>query len=708
MKAVARAWAWSRDLAFVLWPCRFSLVVVVFGGALLLAVPQGREMTVRLADDHGHVAWFCAGVAAWAFQTWYWARFMLDSLFGPDRQPAPGTLRRPRRTEALVNQVPRVIALGSYGVAIVACFTSGEARNGFVAAILGMLGIAFYVGLVKRRDLTGWIAQRLGGTLGHWVLPAPGHGGRRVFSDLAPLSKLVFWVSLAVAAGWLAWACIDPVGMGWQVGAAAVPFIGFSSMVPVGSLAVWAARSGGVRHLPEEEDRVNDPRVGYPVILALAACALVFSLWVDNHRVRELPGAAAHRAMPAAQAVDAWRQAQGSAPGPLPLVIVATAGGGIRAAYWTGTVLGALQDCAPAFRQRLMAISGVSGGSLGATVFASLAAGDAAAPAGGCAEALKSPQPWPRGATETAAQRILSHDFFAPAVAGLLFPDLLQRFVPVSLLPDRAQALERGWERAWAATGLDPEAWATRSFDDLWAAPGGRWQPALLLNGTVVETGQRIVTSNLAIEPAIFRDTIDFFQAYGHRAIRPSTAAHNSARFTYVSPAGGVAKDLHVVDGGYFENFGARTAAELLDFALLRLGPGAVRPIVVLISNDPALPQARMPAEVGGAECAGCRKASAKGPPLAGEVLSPLAAMLATRDAHGIGATFDLLQSSLAAQGGRFFHFRLCDAPPAPEPALGWVLSRASEDTMQRMLRQPGLCGNAEQFRALVALLATP
>ena len=36
----------------------------------------------------------------------------------------------------------------------------------------------------------------------------------------------------------------------------------------------------------------------------------------------------------------------------------------MRAALWTGTVLGRLQDAYPAFKEHLFAVSGVSGGAL--------------------------------------------------------------------------------------------------------------------------------------------------------------------------------------------------------------------------------------------------------------------------------------------------------------------------------------------------------
>ena len=55
---------------------------------------------------------------------------------------------------------------------------------------------------------------------------------------------------------------------------------------------------------------------------------------------------------------------------PVPMLIIATAGGGIRAAYWTATVLeqlqGDLEKKGQALDKLVFAISGVSGGSVGA------------------------------------------------------------------------------------------------------------------------------------------------------------------------------------------------------------------------------------------------------------------------------------------------------------------------------------------------------
>ena len=71
-----------------------------------------------------------------------------------------------------------------------------------------------------------------------------------------------------------------------------------------------------------------------------------------------------------AQAKSAYDEVHGE--GPVPMLVVATAGGGIRAAYWTATVLERLEadfKDQGGVRPYLFAISGVSGGSVGATAF---------------------------------------------------------------------------------------------------------------------------------------------------------------------------------------------------------------------------------------------------------------------------------------------------------------------------------------------------
>ena len=687
LEICARLWQFLRDLVTVLRPCRFSALVVAAGAALLLSA-QGVEFTVRLPSESlAKTAWFDACVFLWAFQSWYWARLLLDLTFG-DRD-APLAHPRAARLKKMIVHAPRVVAAGSYLVAAAACAFAG---TWLIGAVLALEGALFYVFLVLRKTLVNSFAAGASGWRRSLLLRSD--GDPRSLRSLPRLSIAILGVTLACEVGLTVWACVDAVGFGWTFGAAAVPFLGFSMLVPVGSLLVlWSSEGGGKRL--GETSTLPDTRRGYPVITLLLLVAVAWSFFpaLDNHALRILPAADKGGAPKLEEALDRWRgQAPQRQDGTANLVVVATAGGGLRAAYWTATVLGAVQDQARDFRRQLFAISGVSGGSLGAAVFATLA-GDAGMyeRGGRCGgpEIITGPY-------ECNGQAVLSRDFLAPPVAALLFPDLMQRFFPVGF-PDRAKALEQSWERAWSEARFPDDTWRDRGFRALWAeAP---YVPALLLNSTHVETGKRVIASNLDIagSAAVFRDAYDLYALLPPGAeIRASTAAHTSARFTYVSPAGTLADGTHLVDGGYFENFGAVTAREALKGAIDRLGKG-IRPIAVLISNDPELDEQDLPSREAKAPRAG--KSEAAG----AEVLSPLRALLHTRDARGLLAASEL-RAVAEQSGGLYFQFRLCKEKGEADPALGWVLSRESEDRMRRQLRSEA-CGNAAQMRSLLEAL---
>jgi hypothetical protein len=263
---------------------------------------------------------------------------------------------------------------------------------------------------------------------------------------------------------------------------------------------------------------------------------------------------------------------------PVPMLIVAAAGGGIRAAYWTATVLEKLEDemGSDGVRPYLFAISGVSGGSVGASAF----------------EAAMAERDEHRdkadAAAEARATRYLSNDFLAPAIASLIFRDVPASFLPLDI-EDRGVALERSFEGA-------SDEMLGRPFLSLFRTAGSDsgapwWRPILLLNATHEQTGNRIITSPVRIDRDVFVDAVDALHEL-NSDVRASTAAHNSARFLYVSPAGGLGSGRgSMIDGGYFENYGSLTALEIgraAKQALKDKDPG-VRLVYLLISSDPSL-----------------------------------------------------------------------------------------------------------------------
>ena len=195
---------------------------------------------------------------------------------------------------------------------------------------------------------------------------------------------------------------------------------------------------------------------------------------------------------------------------------------------------------------------------------------------------------------------------------------------------------------------------------------------------------------------------------------------HNSARFTYVSPAGTARRRdriteidgapasewIRLVDGGYFENSAAVTTAEILravEHAAALRAPGAprVRPVVLHLSNDPSTTDPRDLLEQ--------RK-------LLNQPTAPFKTLLNTRQARGFQAREDLAQRADA-----HLHFRLCSNQEGtraerhqPLP-LGWALSSLARTEMRRQLGVPAdsssdgdsiVRRNRENTNAVLTLLA--
>jgi hypothetical protein len=173
-----------------------------------------------------------------------------------------------------------------------------------------------------------------------------------------------------------------------------------------------------------------------------------------------------------------------------------------------------------------------------------------------------------------------------------------------------------------------------------------------------------VVWSPVRLEPgrvADLEDGLDALSGGGEsRTVSLATAAHASARFPYISPAGRVAR-RHVVDGGYFENSGAATGLQLL--AALARQP-AVQPIVIAVVNSLSRPDP---------------------PPdsVATDLLAPPLTLFRTRDARAVHSV-TLLERAVQQQGGCMIRF--AREPSGVEPPLSWVLSASAQEELDRQL----------------------
>jgi hypothetical protein len=454
---------------------------------------------------------------------------------------------------------------------------------------------------------------------------------------------------------------------------------------------------------------------GVPVLAALLGLLVLFELFglTDNHQFRhkqanvERPTieAAFRTWLAARKDLEAYRGTNR----PYPVYVIAAEGGGLYAAYQTAKFMARMQDLCPNFAQHVFAVSSVSGGSLGAAVFAGLARTHAAnGDAKPCLDRLPE-----RGDFERRADTILSRDLLAPAVWGGLFPDFLQRFIPWPLPAfDRARALEFAFEEAWSHGSDAPINPLRGTLFDLCGAKADGCltgvTPALAFNVANVETGMQMVLSPLdftSIGPPWTGSAkvFDFFSTGVEPVDMPlSTAVGLSARYPWISPAGWFTfidpneKDLgdkarkrrmSFVDGGYVDNSGVATASKL------------AQSLSEFQAKDPTLPATEIKLVMVSAAWIPFERFWMGEPNnrAQGDLLTPFMAALAAWQGRGYTTQYDLAADPKPGfkivEAGVYYNFM-----PLP---LGWQLSSLSRAYIDLFKGHPEKCDETQLDRSL-------
>jgi hypothetical protein len=605
-----RHWPYIKDLGVALRPLRFGLLAIIIILAVWLDSYTGQGPDVLVAYGHSAALGlkslqFTFGLLLFSLILWLtmYLAVLLRFDTGPDDEPGlmrayrtqyPAPIYEPNTNDAR-DQAARRVAWILWWRKVMPPALGAAAP--FVTAV-GLLGAD---GAGAFGEYAIWVALSLTVILafGLWRM-MPHDLSASMHASWANIEPgWVKWlpiVAAAVLALVLATFVVDPVRWGLWLG----PFVVFLSIVAAIAVAGTAIA-------------IASRQSSLPIFLLTIFVLVVWHRIAPDERVRYLESSDAsadveQRPRPVT-AFDQWLSEHGLAKNPsnagtskpnlVPVIFVATAGGGSRAAYWTAAVLGKLQDdTSRVFSKHLIAISGVSGGSLGAGIFRSLLASKKTI-----------------GSYQEAGETAAAGDFLGPVLAAMathdVFPPLSGRNrayaseKEIVFHGDRAAAIEQAWERSWSKAVCARDA---RDCPNLFAGSFmklfyGQPLPALLLNGTAVETGARIITSSMKLEcdflgskqpcTSSMRDVSDFLAHLADDApdkkakldVRVSSAVSNSARFPVVLPAatvnlalsipttGAPAPDqepkrvpieARIVDGGYFENFGATTLHELL------------------------------------------------------------------------------------------------------------------------------------------------
>jgi len=649
--------------------CGLVAALVFLVAFALAGITQGRDLVRTVAEDgfsvSGDAIWkqiaFCLGLLLFATQAWIWPRMIINSNSGLDRDK--WGLARP-----YLEWMPRLLAAVPFLAAGVGLMLTDDPDAWFLRLLLVLSAAVFFPLIIWRTKLGAAITDRAPKAP---RAPKLGRGW-------------VIFSAFLGAAGMLAF-IVSPVWVARFLGAPTVVFLGVGLIIPY---LIIATQFGRIFQIP--------------VVPALLLLAFVVSLFpsLDNHAVgrRALSspvGKPAERTVAPRldldQAYRLWRaQAPRDAEGRPIMVLVAAEGGASRAGFWTGEVLSALHErTGGRFRNALFAISSVSGGSVGAVGYA--------------ATLQENPAIAPQ-AVAPAIEQLTGADALSPAIGGLLFPDLFHRFVPLPVLPDRAEGLERSWEAAWAHGRKGRPLRLDQSFLDLRPVAGEPWRPILMINGASEQTGRRILTSTLAPHPRL--DAHDFHQLTG-RDIPISSAIHNGARFPWVSPAGTLTREGrpkaeaqgHIIDGGYFDSVGIEALRELAD--AIAQGPARAEPlhiifVVAAYSGQPqklADPAARATTS---SPSAPLNLAASEIKPVwwLNELLAPARGFFASRDGHGYHMARELrtlvaqrsLQTPLDAAGGGssalYAPIMLCEDKSFRNP-MNWALSKRSQDHMR-------------------------
>lgn len=492
-------------------------------------------------------------------------------------------------------------------------------------------------------------------------------------------------------------------------------------------------------------------RSGIPVVplLGLGVFAIALFDVNDNHDVPTKASAVVFDRPATREAFRKWYQGRADrqyyerARKPYPVFLVTAAGGGLYAADFAATGLARLQDQCAAFAQHVFAISGVSGGGLGAALFTTLV-GDL--PQVTAAEIGTRDPCWARsgttdaGSIEKRVRTLLSQDYFAPVTAAGLFPDFFQRFLPIPVDElDRSRAFEATLDHAWdcSSGGHRPEGCQpfrrvlpvalgetvprplakpfSRMFLDLWHPDATA--PALVLNATNVDVGYRTVLSPFVIAkgwPGEYTALEDFHETLSTPTpfksgvdVTLGTAIGLSSRFPWIMPTAVVQSavgkpSLRLLDGGIFENSGVDTLTDILnDLRELEIEPKSR----TAARDEPWV--SFHPIVISGFQLGD--RGPGKG--FRGEAFSPVSAMLSARVQRAGMASYRLFldrgyrcakgdQSPKCSENGlRFLVLNHVDY----HLPLGWQLSELTREVVKLHLGEASRCVPIERIRSMFA-----
>jgi len=265
--------------------------------------------------------------------------------------------------------------------------------------------------------------------------------------------------------------------------------------------------------------------------------------------------------------LDRWKASKNvSGETKPPLIVFTTSGGGSRSAYWTFRTLQYLDSISKGkLFDNTVLMTGASGGMIAAAYWRSIHT-----------EALQGriDRPYDPRFQENIGKDLLNAIIFSFASVDLISPFNKISIAGYSYTKDRGYAMEQELIR-------NTEGLLDKKFSDFQQLESSGAIPQMILNGTIVNDGRRLLISSQPVgyltQPAYslqdtFKPPIDavdfasFFSKQNPYNLRLTTALRMNATFPYILPVVKLPShpQMNIMDAGLRDNFGLEVAARFL------------------------------------------------------------------------------------------------------------------------------------------------
>ncbi len=241
-----------------------------------------------------------------------------------------------------------------------------------------------------------------------------------------------------------------------------------------------------------------------------------------------------------------------------PIIVVSAEGGGSRAAYWTANIHAHLAQKIPGYYENhLLAMTGASGGSTGNCTFYAMTKAEVEL-----------------DSMNALLDTMFTANYLSSSLTLLMGADLIKDVLGLPIGRNRARQLEKEWaEKLQLLVGKKVRNIFNEPFLELWYEGETNPQlrsdagPLLFINMTHIQGAGHAVVSPLKLQSSSYfgLDLLDAMNDIdSSRTLKIVTANLLNASFPYINPAGQIEGVGSFVDAGYFDNYGARTGAALI------------------------------------------------------------------------------------------------------------------------------------------------